>query len=72
MLIAMARCPSCSSPLDRVVRLARLQVEEPEVFTCETEWGYARFEFGFTELLVRCPFCGEDHEVRRDQPLAMA
>jgi transposase-like protein len=72
MAITMIRCPSCASPLDRVVRIARLQVEEPEVFTCETEWGYARFEFGFTELVVRCPFCGQPRLVERDHPLAAA
>jgi transposase-like protein len=72
MQIAMIRCPSCASPLDRVVRLARLQVGEPEVFKCDTEWGYARFEFGMTEIPVRCPFCGEEQVFHRDQPLAMA
>jgi hypothetical protein len=72
MQIAMIRCPSCASPLDRVVRLARLQVEEPEVFTCDTEWGYARFEFGVSEIFVRCSFCGQEQVVDRDQPLAVA
>jgi hypothetical protein len=72
MMIAMIRCQSCASPLDRTVLWARLLVEEPEVFVCPTEWGHTRFEFGFAEILVRCPVCGEEHVFKRDLPLASA
>ena len=72
MMIAMIRCQSCASPLDRTVRWARLVAEEPEVFVCDTEWGYVRFEFGFPEIPVRCHNCGQQGIVMRDHPLAMA
>lgn len=49
MQIAMIRCLSCTSPLDRTVRWARLLIEAPGVFLCTTEWGRARFKFGVPE-----------------------
>src|SRR6266511_5181301 len=71
MMIAMIRCQSCASPLDQTVRWARLLVEEPEVFVCNTEWGSARFEFRVPEIPVRCS-CGQERIGVRDHPLAVA
>ena len=71
-MFAMIRCQACAAPLDGPLRWARLVAEEPEVFVCPTEWGHARFEFGFQEIQVRCPSCGQERLALRDLPLAAA
>lgn len=71
-MLAMLRCEACHSRLDRALRWARLVAEEPEVFVCSTEWGHARFEFGFQEIQVRCLSCGQERLAHRDHPHAAA